>query len=126
MSIIIRLLFRYRKDTQVVKEVVADWKMTPFTPPDFVKSDLLNNIPEENIMGNGGPRKICNTVNLDHKQFNSEVETLGGINHKNIIKLLCIISSQDAKLLVYEHMEKGSLDDWPHRHDRMGTLVPLD
>ena len=58
MSIIIWLLLRRRKNTQVVKEVVADWKMTPFTPLDITKSDVLNNISEENIIVSGGSEKV--------------------------------------------------------------------
>ena len=71
-------------------------------------------------------KKVCNIRNLDHKQSDSKVKTLGSINNKNTIKQLCSIFSQDAKLLVYEHMEKGSLDDWLRCCDRKGAPTPLD
>uniref|UniRef100_A0A0D9VE01 non-specific serine/threonine protein kinase n=1 Tax=Leersia perrieri TaxID=77586 RepID=A0A0D9VE01_9ORYZ len=66
-------------------------------------------------------------VNLN-KEFESEVRTLGELRHSNIIDLLCCISSQDqeTKLLVYEHMENGSLDQWLHRHKRTRKMGPLD
>ncbi|KAF0934213.1 hypothetical protein E2562_023467 [Oryza meyeriana var. granulata] len=64
-------------------------------------------------------------TNLD-KEFESEVRTLGDLQHRNIVDLLCCISSQESKLLVYEHMENGSLDQWLHRHKRAGNTGPLD
>ncbi|KAI4984602.1 hypothetical protein ZWY2020_017232 [Hordeum vulgare] len=39
--------------------------MTPFTPPDYMKSDLFNNISEENIIGSGGSRKVYHVHILD-------------------------------------------------------------
>ena len=60
------------------------------------------------------------------REFESEVKVLGSIRHTNIVKLLCCISSQEAKLLVYEYMENGSLDRWLHHRDRAGAPAPLD
>ncbi|KAF3447432.1 hypothetical protein FNV43_RR12618 [Rhamnella rubrinervis] len=60
------------------------------------------------------------------KELKTEVETLGSIRHKNIVKLYCYFSSLDCNLLVYEYMpngnlwdalHKGRIDlDWPIRH----------
>ncbi|CAO2037909.1 unnamed protein product [Urochloa humidicola] len=61
--------------------------------------------------------------NLD-KEFQAEVASLGGLRHGNIVVLLCCISGVDTKLLVYEHMENGSLDRWLHRRRKHGP--PLD
>uniref|UniRef100_A0ACD5ZSI9 Uncharacterized protein n=1 Tax=Avena sativa TaxID=4498 RepID=A0ACD5ZSI9_AVESA len=74
-------------------------------------------------------KKIWNTRKLDaklDKEFESEVKVLGNIRHNNIVKLLCCISSQDVKLLVYEYMENGSLDRWLHHREREGAPAPLD
>ncbi|KAF0901879.1 hypothetical protein E2562_006491 [Oryza meyeriana var. granulata] len=142
------LLLRRRKDNQNV----TDWKMTQFTPLDFTESDVLSNIREENVIGSGGSgkvyrihlasrgagsgagrivavKKIWNARKLDaklDKEFEAEVTVLGNIRHNNIVKLLCCVSSQDAKLLVYEYMENGSLDRWLHHRDREGAPAPLD
>ncbi|KAL1814006.1 hypothetical protein ACET3Z_024071 [Daucus carota] len=61
-----------------------------------------------------------------NKELRTEVETLGNIRHKNIIKLYCYFSSLDSNLLVYEYMPNGNLWDslhkgnilldWPTRH----------
>ncbi|KAI3460100.1 hypothetical protein Pfo_016763 [Paulownia fortunei] len=60
------------------------------------------------------------------KELKTEVETLGSIRHKNIVKLYCYFSSLDCSLLVYEYMSNGNLWDalhrgkvlldWPTRH----------
>ncbi|GJN38630.1 hypothetical protein PR202_gb27690 [Eleusine coracana subsp. coracana] len=145
---IICLLFRRRKDN----DNVIDWKMTVFNQLNFTELDVLNNIREENVIGSGGSgkvyrirvgssahnvegcrmvavKRIWNSRKLDaklDKEFESEVKVLGNIRHNNIVKLLCCISSQEAKLLVYEYMENGSLDRWLHHRDRDGAPVPLD
>ena len=49
------------------------------------------------------------------KALKSEVETLGSIRHKNIVKLYCYFSSLDCSLLVYEYMPNGNLWDALHK-----------
>ncbi|CAN6278144.1 unnamed protein product, partial [Urochloa humidicola] len=74
-------------------------------------------------------KKIGNADKLDgnlDKEFQAEVSSLGGLRHGNIVDLLCCISGDDAKLLVYEHMENGSLDRWLHHHGRRKHGPPLD
>jgi Protein kinase domain/D-mannose binding lectin/S-locus glycoprotein domain/PAN-like domain len=44
------------------------------------------------------------------KNFRAEVSTIGTIQHLNLIQLVGFCSEKDKKLLVYEHMPKGSLD----------------
>lgn len=63
---------------------------------------------------------------LPNKEMKTEVDTLGSIRHKNIVKLYSYFSSLDCKLLVYEYMPNGNLWDalhrgkivldWPTRH----------
>ncbi|GAY68991.1 hypothetical protein CUMW_268540 [Citrus unshiu] len=40
------------------------------------------------------------------------METLGMVKHQNLVELLGYCSVDEEKLLVYEYMVKGSLDDW--------------
>lgn len=44
------------------------------------------------------------------KQFRTEVSTIGTIQHVNLVRLLGFCSEGTNKLLVYEFMQKGSLD----------------
>ncbi|MED6132977.1 hypothetical protein PIB30_023875 [Stylosanthes scabra] len=57
--------------------------------------------------GGGGGR-------VQDEAFDAEVETLGKIRHKNIVKLWCCCTTRDCKLLVYEYMPNGSLGDLLH------------
>ncbi|CAI0464199.1 unnamed protein product [Linum tenue] len=52
---------------------------------------------------------------LMDKELKTEVETLGSIRHKNIVKLYCYFSSLDCSLLVYEYMPNGNLWDALHK-----------
>ncbi|CAN6216581.1 unnamed protein product, partial [Urochloa humidicola] len=142
------LLVRRRKNGQ--HDVATDWKMTAFTQLDFAESDVLRGIREENVIGSGGSGKVYrvhlaagdeegggrtvavkrlwNSRKVDaklDKEFESEVDVLGSIRHSNIVKLLCCVSGEDAKLLVYEYMENGSLDRWLHHSEREGAPAPL-
>lgn len=128
-------VFLYR-DLKERKGDGDTWKLTSFHSLDFGESNILSGINEENLIGSGGAgkvykitvgdrtdgivavKKIRSGKKLDaslEKQFESEVQILGSIRHKNIVKLLCCISGEDSKLLVYEYMENGSLDQWVHR-----------
>ncbi|TVU48803.1 hypothetical protein EJB05_00078, partial [Eragrostis curvula] len=63
---------------------------------------------------------------LGDRELRTEVETLGSIRHKNIVKLYCCYAGADSNLLVYEYMPNGNLWealhgcflllDWPTRH----------
>ncbi|KAG8084925.1 hypothetical protein GUJ93_ZPchr0010g8280 [Zizania palustris] len=44
------------------------------------------------------------------KQFRAEVSTIGLIQHINLVKLIGFCCEGDERLLVYEHMQNGSLD----------------
>eukprot|EP00268_Persea_americana_P011525 TRINITY_DN14863_c0_g3_i4.p1 TRINITY_DN14863_c0_g3~~TRINITY_DN14863_c0_g3_i4.p1 ORF type:complete len:456 (+),score=62.39 TRINITY_DN14863_c0_g3_i4:105-1472(+) len=47
---------------------------------------------------------------IDMKSFRNEIRTLINIRHRNIVKLYGFCSHARYKFLVYEYMEKGSLD----------------
>ncbi|PNT67417.1 hypothetical protein BRADI_3g27197v3 [Brachypodium distachyon] len=66
------------------------------------------------------------------KQFRAEVNTLGRIQHVNLVRLLGFCSSGDDKLLlVYEYMPNGSLEGYlfkagsscPSWRDRYGIML---
>ncbi|KAG5524803.1 hypothetical protein RHGRI_031460 [Rhododendron griersonianum] len=113
-----------------LKRNLAAWKLTSFQRFNFAKANILVGLTENNLIGSGGSGKIYRVAvnnsgdyvavkkiwtkgKLDNKlekQFSAEVDILGTIRHCNIVKLLCCISSEDSKLLVYEYMENQSLD----------------
>lgn len=116
----------------------ASWKLTSFQRLDFTEYNVLMNLTANNLIGSGGSgqvyrigtnslgefvavKKIWNDGQWDEhleKEFLAEVHILGLIRHSNIVKLLCCISSENSKLLVYEYMENQSLDIWLHGRKR--------
>lgn len=48
------------------------------------------------------------------REFRAEMETLGKLRHNNIVKILGFCASGADRVLIYELMEKGNLDQWLH------------
>ncbi|KAL8102479.1 hypothetical protein AgCh_027106 [Apium graveolens] len=132
-SLYVILLYRRRRQVSDSR-----WKLTSFQKLNFTENTILSSLTEENVIGSGGSgkvyrvpvnrsgeyvavKKIGNSKKLDKRleiEFNSEVEVLSTIRHVNIVKLLCCISSENSKLVVYQYMENGSLDEWLHGNKR--------
>ncbi|KAG6739700.1 hypothetical protein POTOM_057314 [Populus tomentosa] len=111
----------------------SEWQFIHFHKLNFTESNIVSGLKESNLIGSGGSgqvyrvaangfgdvavKRISNNRNSDQKlekEFLAEIEILGTIRHLNIVKLLCCISNDNSKLLVYEYMEKRSLDQWLH------------
>uniref|UniRef100_A0A803LBI5 Protein kinase domain-containing protein n=2 Tax=Chenopodium quinoa TaxID=63459 RepID=A0A803LBI5_CHEQI len=118
------------------------WKLTSFQRIHFTEQKILHNLIDNNVIGFGGSCKVYripvnqsgevvavkrisnsrNKSNSYEKEFTAEVQILGTIRHLNIVKLLCCISTESSKLLVYDYMEKQSLDKWIHGSKRRANL----
>ncbi|XP_062149287.1 receptor-like protein kinase HSL1 [Alnus glutinosa] len=118
------------------------WELTSFQSLNFTKFDILSGLRENNVIGYGGSgtvyrvainpsgeivavKKISNKKKLEQKlekEFLAEVKILSSIRHSNIVKLLCYISCDNSKLLVYEYLENRSLDLWLHRKSGASTV----
>lgn len=67
------------------------------------------------------------------REFRAEMETLGELRHRNIVKILGYCVSGPDRILIYEFMDKGNLDLWLHDSSSsseaealsMGSRVPL-
>lgn len=46
------------------------------------------------------------------REFRAEMETLGKIQHPNIVKILGFCATGSDRVLIYEFIEKGNLDQW--------------
>uniref|UniRef100_A0A0D3FU00 non-specific serine/threonine protein kinase n=1 Tax=Oryza barthii TaxID=65489 RepID=A0A0D3FU00_9ORYZ len=57
------------------------------------------------------------------KEFMAEVETIGSIEHINLVRLIGFCAEKSHRLLVYEYMPRGSLDRWIYYHH---NNAPLD
>ncbi|PIN10079.1 Serine/threonine protein kinase [Handroanthus impetiginosus] len=106
----------------------------------FDQREIVEAMVDKNIVGYGGSgtvykielnsgevvavkklwsRKSKDSASVDQlvldKELKTEVETLGSVRHKNIVKLYCYFSRIDCSLLVYEYMPNGNLWDALHR-----------
>ncbi|KAL0447430.1 UNVERIFIED_CONTAM: Receptor-like protein kinase [Sesamum latifolium] len=132
-----RFLIRDYRRKKLTQDL-ATWKLTSFQRLDFTEVNILSSLAESNMIGSGGSgkvyriavdragqyvavKRIWNDKKVDRlleKEFLAEIQILGSVRHANIVKLLCCISSEDSKLLVYEYMENQSLDRWLHGKKR--------
>ncbi|KAH7424869.1 hypothetical protein KP509_11G028700 [Ceratopteris richardii] len=121
------------------------WRFTAFQKLDFNATHVLSCLTDDNMIGKGGSGTVykcitpsgfvavkrlpgaCSQVadpvvdGSDDHGFSAEIQTLGKIRHRNIVRLLGCCSSRDTNLLVYEYMPNGSLGELLHG-TRGGTL----
>ncbi|GAV87462.1 Pkinase domain-containing protein/LRR_1 domain-containing protein/LRRNT_2 domain-containing protein/LRR_7 domain-containing protein [Cephalotus follicularis] len=107
------------------------WKMTAFQKLEFTVYDVLECVKDGNVIGRGGAGivyhgKMPNGIEIAVKKlpgfgsnshdhgFRAEIQTLGNIRHRNIVRLLAFCSNIETNLLVYEYMRNGSLGEALH------------
>ncbi|KAI9114652.1 hypothetical protein K1719_014350 [Acacia pycnantha] len=99
----------------------------------FTLRDLelaTNRFSAENVLGEGGygivykgrlingtevaVKKILNNLGQAEKEFGVEVEAIGHVRHKNLVRLLGYCIEGVHRLLVYEYVNNGNLEQWLH------------
>ncbi|MCO5558757.1 hypothetical protein L7F22_012343 [Adiantum nelumboides] len=62
--------------------------------------------------------KVVAEVTSEHrkKHFVNEVATIGRIHHVHVVRLLGFCMEQHHRILVYEYVNNGSLDNWLFKH----------
>ncbi|KAB5555920.1 hypothetical protein DKX38_006829 [Salix brachista] len=99
----------------------------------FTLRDLelaTNRFSKENVLGEGGygvvyqghlingtpvaVKKILNNLGQAEKEFRVEVDAIGHVRHKNLVRLLGYCVEGTRRILVYEYVNNGNLEQWLH------------
>ncbi|KAI5081929.1 hypothetical protein GOP47_0001672 [Adiantum capillus-veneris] len=119
------------------------WRLTAFQRLCFSCNDVLEALKEENIVGRGGTgvvykvempsgdvvavKRLFGMQRDTHFEkdngFRGEIDLLGSIRHRNIVRLLGYCSNNVNTLLVYEYMPNGSLGDALHSEQKSNVLA---
>ncbi|GAV60637.1 Pkinase domain-containing protein/LRR_1 domain-containing protein/LRRNT_2 domain-containing protein/LRR_8 domain-containing protein [Cephalotus follicularis] len=109
-------------------------KLASFHHLDIDADDLCN-LDEDNLIGSGGTGKVYRldlnknggTVAVKQlwkgdrvKVLEAEMEILGKIRHRNILKLYASLLKGESSLLVFEYMANGNLFEALHRQIKSG------
>ncbi|KAL6498800.1 hypothetical protein OROGR_028347 [Orobanche gracilis] len=98
-----------------------------------------NELSDENVIGEGGYgivyygvladntrvaiKNLLNNKGQAEKEFKVEVEVIGRVRHKNLVRLLGYCVEGAYRMLVYEYVDNGNLDQW--LHGDVGDVSPL-
>ncbi|XBI64694.1 hypothetical protein VPH35_044755 [Triticum aestivum] len=111
----------------------------------FTLRDLefaTNRFSKENVLGEGGYgvvyrgrlvngtevaiKKIFNNMGQAEKEFRVEVEAIGHVRHKNLVRLLGYCVEGVNRMLVYEFVNNGNLEQWLHGAMRQHGVFTWD
>lgn len=119
------------------------WTFIPFQKLNFTIDNILDCLRDENIIGKGcsgvvykgempngeliAVKKLWKTSKEDEvvDSFAAEIQILGHFRHRNIVKLLGYCSNKSVKLLLYNYISNGNLQqlllsnrslDWETRY----------
>ncbi|KAF8405002.1 hypothetical protein HHK36_009897 [Tetracentron sinense] len=98
-----------------------------------------NGFADENVIGEGGygivylgvledntqvaVKNLLNNRGQAEKEFKVEVEAIGRVRHKNLVRLLGYCAEGAHRMLVYEYVDNGNLEQW--LHGDVGPYSPL-
>ncbi|XLU77618.1 hypothetical protein S245_001039, partial [Arachis hypogaea] len=98
-----------------------------------------NSFANDNVIGEGGYgivyhgifndnthvaiKNLLNNKGQAEKEFKVEVEAIGRVRHKNLVRLLGYCAEGAHRMLVYEYVDNGNLEQW--LHGDVGPCSPL-
>ncbi|XVF08475.1 hypothetical protein REPUB_Repub07fG0006500 [Reevesia pubescens] len=122
---------------------IGPWKLTAFQRLNFTADDVLECLSmTDKILGMGSTGTVYKAEmpggeiiavkklwgkhkeNIRRRRgVLAEVEVLGNVRHRNIVRLLGCCSNRDCTMLLYEYMPNGNLDDLLHGKNKGENLV---
>lgn len=120
------------------------WRLMAFQRLGFTSADILACVKESNVIGMGATGTVykaemprLNTVVAVKKLWRSgrdiktgssddfvgEVNLLGKLRHRNIVRLLGFLYNDTDTMIVYEYMHNGNLGDALHGNQAGRLLV---
>ncbi|XP_042013975.1 probable serine/threonine-protein kinase At1g01540 [Salvia splendens] len=101
--------------------------------------EATNEFADENVIGEGGygivykgvleedhkvaVKNLLNNRGQAEREFKVEVEAIGRVRHKNLVRLLGYCAEGTHRMLVYEYVNNGNLEQW--LHGDVGPCSPL-
>ncbi|XP_078434587.1 putative serine/threonine-protein kinase At1g01540 [Wolffia australiana] len=101
--------------------------------------DATGGFSDENVIGQGGygivyhgilaegaqiaVKNLLNNKGQAEREFKVEVEAIGRVRHKNLVRLLGYCAEGTQRMLVYEFVDNGNLEQW--LHGDVGPVSPL-
>ncbi|KAH0467270.1 hypothetical protein IEQ34_004508 [Dendrobium chrysotoxum] len=120
------------KTRSIIRKSSKSWRLTAFGKLNFSAVDIADCLKENCVIGRGGAGVVyrgtmpggehvavkrllgINKGSTHDNGLTAEIQTLGKIRHRNIVKLLAFCRNKETNLLVYEYMPNGSLGEMLH------------
>ncbi|KAD2805368.1 hypothetical protein E3N88_38745 [Mikania micrantha] len=133
----------YQRRFVADEQETRPWKLTAFQRLNFTADDVVESLSMTGkIIGTGSTGTVYKTempggeiiavkkLRGKHKEtirrrkgVLAEVEVLGNVRHRNIVRLLGCCSNKECTMLLYEYMPNGNLDDLLHGKNKCDNLV---
>ncbi|KAL2527819.1 putative serine/threonine-protein kinase [Forsythia ovata] len=113
------------------------WKETRDTNKQL--EEATDGFADDNVIGEGGygivyhgllednhrvaVKNLLNNRGQAEREFKVEVEAIGRVRHKNLVRLLGYCAEGEHRMLVYEYVDNGNLEQW--LHGDVGSYSPL-
>ncbi|KAK3221087.1 hypothetical protein Dsin_015057 [Dipteronia sinensis] len=122
---------------------IGPWKLTAFQRLNFSADDVLECLSmTDKILGMGSTGTVYKAEmpggeiiavkklwgkhkeNIRRRRgVLAEVDVLGNVRHRNIVRLLGCCSNRECTMLLYEYMPNGNLDDLLHGKNKGDNLI---
>ncbi|KAI9101462.1 hypothetical protein K1719_023944 [Acacia pycnantha] len=125
---------------------IGPWKLTAFQRLNFTAEDVVECMTVSNkIIGMGstgtvfkvempggeiiavkklwGKQKATSNIIRRRRGVLAEVDVLGNVRHRNIVRLLGCCCNRESTMLLYEYMPNGNLEDLLHGKNVVGDWL---